>query len=156
MAKIAKIEIRDVRNCEYQFADNSKIYCEAQFSHLFTVDGDGNKTYNWSNFTADPNDIEKHGRDIFANAENGDYGVVAAYTPPPESEVFSKEMKKLRLGRNTELEMTDNYGLPDRVMTDEIKVYRQELRDITNGLTTSVQVKAVVWPISPFPTEPPN
>ena len=96
---MAKIEIIDIRNCEYQFADNSKIYCEAQFSHLFTVDGDGNKTYNWSNFTADPNDIEKHSRDIFANAENGDYGVVGDYTPPPESEVFSKEIQKLRLER---------------------------------------------------------
>ena len=30
-----------------------------------------------------------------------------------------------------------------------MKTYRQDLRNITNGLTTSVQVKAVVWPTRP-------
>ena len=34
-------------------------------------------------FTADPNDPEEHGRDIYARALSGDYGVIAEYIPPP-------------------------------------------------------------------------
>ena len=30
-----------------------------------------------------------------------------------------------------------------------MKTYRQELRDLTNGLTTVEQVEAVTWPTKP-------
>ena len=35
-------------------------------------------------FTANPNDTEAHGREIFARAAAGEFGEVAAYVPPPE------------------------------------------------------------------------
>lgn len=35
-------------------------------------------------FTANQNDIEQHGRDIFADIASGKYGPIAEYVPPPE------------------------------------------------------------------------
>jgi hypothetical protein len=34
-------------------------------------------------FTADPNDTEEHGRDIYAKAKAGEFGVIAEYVAPP-------------------------------------------------------------------------
>jgi hypothetical protein len=38
-------------------------------------------------FTASPNDIEEHGRAIFAAAVAGEYGPVAEYVPPQTDEI---------------------------------------------------------------------
>lgn len=35
-------------------------------------------------FTASPNDVEPHGRAIFADIVAGKYGPIAEYVPPPE------------------------------------------------------------------------
>ena len=37
----------------------------------------------------------------------------------------------------------------DVTMSDAIRTYRQELRDITNGLTTVAEVDAVTFPTKP-------
>ena len=34
-------------------------------------------------FTASPNDVEAHGREIYARLIAGDYGPIAPYVPPP-------------------------------------------------------------------------
>jgi hypothetical protein len=34
-------------------------------------------------FTADPNDVEAHGRAIYADLVAGKYGPIAEYVPPP-------------------------------------------------------------------------
>lgn len=34
-------------------------------------------------FTADANDVEAHGRKIFADLASGKYGPIAEYVPPP-------------------------------------------------------------------------
>ena len=44
--------------------------------------------------------------------------------------------------RNAMLQQTDFYALSDVTMSDAMKTYRQALRDITNGLTTTAEVKA--------------
>ena len=44
---------------------------------------------------------------------------------------------------------TDYLALSDNTMSDEMKTYRQELRDITEGLTTVEEVEAVEFPIKP-------
>ncbi len=36
-------------------------------------------------FTADPQDVEAHGRDLFARAVAGEFGPVAEYVPPLEA-----------------------------------------------------------------------
>jgi len=47
------------------------------------------------------------------------------------------------------LNETDWWGASDNTMTAEQTQYRQELRDITNGLTTVEEVKAVEFPEKP-------
>tara|TARA_R100001163_G_C5038338_1_gene177048 strand:- start:55 stop:384 length:330 start_codon:yes stop_codon:yes gene_type:complete len=58
-------------------------------------------------------------------------------------------MADLRYKRNAKLAETDFYALSDVTMSPEMETYRQELRDITNGLTTVEDVEAVVFPNKP-------
>ena len=58
-------------------------------------------------------------------------------------------MNRIRLKRNTLLDETDWWAVADRTMTDEQKKYRQDLRDITNGLDTEKKAEEVTWPTKP-------
>jgi hypothetical protein len=58
-------------------------------------------------------------------------------------------METLRAKRNKLLSDTDYLALADNTMTEEVRTYRQALRDITEGLTTKEQVEAVVFPTKP-------
>ena len=58
-------------------------------------------------------------------------------------------METLRAKRNKLLADTDYLALSDNTMTEEVKTYRQALRDITEGLTTLAKVKKVKLPIKP-------
>ena len=60
-------------------------------------------------------------------------------------------LESLRTKRNALLIETDYLALSDNTMTEEMKVYRQKLRDITEGLTTLAKVKKVKLPVSVFP-----
>ena len=62
---------------------------------------------------------------------------------------FDMAMEDLRLTRNKLLEDTDHYALSDQTLSDDMRTYRQSLRDITNGLTTVEDVNAVVFPTKP-------
>ena len=62
---------------------------------------------------------------------------------------FDRAMADLRTERNSKLLETDFYALSDVTMSPEMETYRQELRDITNGLTTVEEVNAVVFPTKP-------
>ena len=66
-----------------------------------------------------------------------------------EDEKFSQEMEFLRFKRNKLLADTDYLALSDNTMSAEMTTYRQNLRDITNGLTTVEDVNAVTWPTKP-------
>ena len=58
-------------------------------------------------------------------------------------------MQNLRQTRNNLLKETDWMANSDVTMSSEMATYRQELRDLTNGLTTVEQVDAVIWPTKP-------
>jgi hypothetical protein len=66
---------------------------------------------------------------------------------------FDIAMEDLRAKRNKLLSDTDYTVLQDSTFTDaqvaEWVIYRQALRDITEGLTTKEQVEAVVFPTKP-------
>ena len=62
---------------------------------------------------------------------------------------FDIAMEDLRSKRNKLLADTDYLALSDNTISDEMKAYRQALRDITNGLTTKDEVEAVVFPTKP-------
>jgi len=58
-------------------------------------------------------------------------------------------MEDLRAKRNKLLAETDHYALSDQTLSDDMRTYRQSLRDLTNGLTTVADVEAVVYPTKP-------
>tara|TARA_B100000424_G_scaffold162454_1_gene124435 strand:+ start:3124 stop:3399 length:276 start_codon:yes stop_codon:yes gene_type:complete len=62
---------------------------------------------------------------------------------------FEKAIFSLRIKRNELLAETDYLALSDQTLSDDMKTYRQELRDMTNGLTTKEEVDAVNFPTKP-------
>ncbi len=66
-----------------------------------------------------------------------------------DSKAFDRAIAGLRFKRNQLLKETDWMANSDVTMSDDWKTYRQDLRDITNGLTTVEQIEAVVFPIKP-------
>jgi len=66
-----------------------------------------------------------------------------------EAGAFDRAIADLRQRRNALLSSTDYYGLSDVTMSDEMKDYRQKLRDLTNGLDTEKKVKAKKFPTKP-------
>jgi len=62
---------------------------------------------------------------------------------------FDMAMEDLRLTRNNLLKDTDHFALSDQTLSDDMRTYRQSLRDITNGLTTVEDVNSVTWPTKP-------
>ena len=55
----------------------------------------------------------------------------------------------LRQKRNALLAATDYLALSDQQMSEQMKAYRQQLRDLTEGLNTVEQVNNVTYPIKP-------
>jgi len=62
---------------------------------------------------------------------------------------WDNTMQNLRSKRNQLLQDTDFHALSDNTMSADMTTYRQELRDITEGITTVEQANAVVFPIKP-------
>ena len=62
---------------------------------------------------------------------------------------LDRALDGLRDKRNNLLAETDWMANSDVTMSDTMKTYRQQLRDITNGLTTVEQVEAVEFPEKP-------
>lgn len=62
---------------------------------------------------------------------------------------FDRSMANLRSDRDRKIAETDWHALQDVTMSDAMRDYRQDLRDITNGLTTVEEVEAVTWPTKP-------
>ena len=62
---------------------------------------------------------------------------------------FDRAMEDLRAKRNNLLKETDHYALSDQTLSDDMRTYRQSLRDITNNLNTVEDVNSVTWPTKP-------
>jgi hypothetical protein len=62
---------------------------------------------------------------------------------------FDRAMADLRQRRDSLLKATDYLALSDNTLSADMTTYRQDLRDITNGLTTVADVNAVTWPTKP-------
>jgi hypothetical protein len=94
-----------------------------------SVSGDDINTITWENGTP-PIPVEQ----------------ILAIIPQVELDIA---METLRAKRNKLLSDTDYLALSDNTMTEEVRTYRQALRDITKGLTTKEQVEAVVFSNKP-------
>ena len=117
-----------------QYTANNAIDCEIE-----------HPDYGWIPFTADPNDVEEHGRaiyaDIMANAD------IAPYVPPPpptDEEVAAQ----VRAERDQLLAATDWTQAAD--VPEEVRIkwqpYRQALRDVPQQKGFPHEV---VWPEKP-------
>ena len=66
-----------------------------------------------------------------------------------EAGAFDRAIARLRERRNNLLKATDFYALSDVTMSEDMTTYRQELRDLPDGLTTVEEVNNVTWPTKP-------
>jgi len=62
---------------------------------------------------------------------------------------LDRALNGLRDKRNKLLAETDWTANSDVTMSEAMRTYRQELRDLTNGLTTVEEVQAVIFPEKP-------
>ncbi len=62
---------------------------------------------------------------------------------------LDRALEGLRHKRNRLLAETDYYALSDVTMSDDMKTYRQNLRDITEGKDTVEKCENVTWPTKP-------
>ena len=61
----------------------------------------------------------------------------------------ARALAELRYKRDNLLKETDIFALADFTMTEDMKTYRQALRDLTNGLDTVEKVNAKEFPTKP-------
>ena len=61
----------------------------------------------------------------------------------------ARALAGMREQRNRLLAETDWYGVSDLTMSDDMKTYRQALRDLPSGKTTKAHVDAATWPTKP-------
>ena len=62
---------------------------------------------------------------------------------------YDRAMISLREKRNNLLKETDYYALSDVTMSDEMKKYRQDLRDLPAGKDTVDKCNNATWPTKP-------
>lgn len=82
------IQLISAKNPQWLNAENSAIVLECIFSHI---------PNEWLSFCARPDDVEPHGRDVFARAVDGEFGSIAAYVAPPTSVPTVVTMRQARL-----------------------------------------------------------
>jgi len=62
---------------------------------------------------------------------------------------FDREIARVREKRNRLLAETDYLALSDNTLTSDMTTYRQNLRDITNGVDTVDKCNNIDWPTKP-------
>jgi len=62
---------------------------------------------------------------------------------------FNRKLEALRNKRNALLAETDYLALSDSTLTDNMKTYRQALRDLPSGKDTVAKCENATWPTKP-------
>ena len=62
---------------------------------------------------------------------------------------LARAQARLREERNRRLAETDFYGNSDVTMSDDMKTYRQALRDLPSGKDTVEKCENATWPTKP-------
>ena len=65
------------------------------------------------------------------------------------TEKFEEAMQNLRSKRNNLLAETDYLALSDSTLSDDMKTYRQNLRDLPAGKDTVAKCEGATWPTKP-------
>jgi len=88
--------------------------------------------------------MENGQRVLMTDAEEASIAVSS-----PTISALELALINLRSKRNYLLAETDYYALSDVTMSDDMKTYRQNLRDITEGKDTVEKCENVTWPTKP-------
>ena len=64
-------------------------------------------------------------------------------------DALARAQARLRRRRNSLLAETDFYGNSDVTMSDDMKTYRQALRDLPDGKDTVEKCENATWPTKP-------
>ena len=64
-------------------------------------------------------------------------------------EKLNRKLEALRNKRNALLAETDYLALSDSTLTDNMKTYRQALRDLPSGKDTVAKCENATWPTKP-------
>ncbi len=62
---------------------------------------------------------------------------------------LDEALEDVRIKRNSLIAETDYLALSDQTLSSDMTTYRQNLRDITNGLDTVEKCNNVTWPTKP-------
>ena len=117
------INITNVTNPKYLFADNTKILCQIQI--------DNNNT--WQDYLAGNDDSEIHGQGLYADLIAGKYGAIAPYVEPIATAQENKDKASLLLSQTDWVNEPDVYDTtvnPHLLNRDEFITYRAALREI--------------------------
>lgn len=130
-------EVISARNPVWVNAGHTCIDLYVLFSHI----------PNELHFTANPEDTEAHGRDIYHRALAGEFGEVAEYVPPPpptiEEQSIIERQNRDQLISNTD--WTQASDIPQSTK-DKWAAYRQLLRDVPQQEGFPFNI---VWPEKP-------
>jgi len=112
-----------VRNPQYSNADGTTI--DVELNH---------PEYGWIPFTASPDDVEQHGRDIYVAAIAGEYGDIAPYDGPSEQEIVEIGVRNYRDHLLSQLDVLVSNPIRWNSLTEEEQQayidYRQALLDV--------------------------
>lgn len=126
-----------IRNPVYSAPDNSTIDCEIE-----------HPVYGWIPFTANPNDVEPLGRDIFAALIAGAAGPISPYVAPIASADDNKFEAERRLQVTDWVNQPDVYdpaNTPHLTNRDAFLAYRSQIRAIAvNPVDGNLE-----WPVEP-------
>ena len=126
-----------IRNPIYSVPDGSIIDCEIEHSE-----------YGWIPFTANPNDVEPIGRQIFDACVAGVAGPVASYVAPIASASQNKAEAERRLSATDWVNQPDVYdpaNTPHLTNRDAFIAYRSQVRAIAvNPVDGNLD-----WPVEP-------
>jgi hypothetical protein len=130
----------EAKNPKYSQADNSTI--DIEINHA---------VYGWIPFTADPKDVEAHGRELFAQAVAGEFGEIAPYVPPTV-EVLAQIARadrdaKLAIEIDPLVSNPLRWGELSQADKDLIAAYRQALLDVPEQIGFPTEI---VWPVYPL------
>lgn len=140
-----------VRNCRWNNAAQTEIYCEVAFDH---------EVEDWVPFTTMASGDYPHTHDIHAEILAGDWGAIADYVDPGGL-TGNTAIEILRQTRDQLLKETDHWGLSDTTTMTQAQIdYRQALRDLpANSSNVSINWSEsdndftgwvnVTWPTKP-------
>lgn len=74
---------------------------------------------------------------------------IAAQETAWNAGAYDRKMSEIRQERDRLIAATDYLALSDQTLSEAMATYRQELRDITEGVTTLEQANAVTFPTKP-------